>query len=66
MIEDFGEESYFPEDLKSKILNVKRLVYTKEMKKRYKFLSHLPIYSEFYFIEIDMKNILKEKIYKKF
>ena len=36
------------------------------MKKRYKFLEHIPTYAEISFVDVKMKDLLRKKYFKQF
>lgn len=67
LIQAFGSFSNFPPRLSLKIESI-RYGHTVNMTvlKRMKFLSHLPIGTEFAFVEIDWKNNIDPEVYHKF
>ncbi|CAJ1942946.1 unnamed protein product [Cylindrotheca closterium] len=63
-----GEELRFPlpDRIKGRVLEIDRKNMTPELQKRLPFLSHLPLYVDFMFVELDLNHILTEQAKQKF
>mmetsp|Transcript_9441 Transcript_9441/g.22273 ORF Transcript_9441/g.22273 Transcript_9441/m.22273 type:complete len:526 (-) Transcript_9441:436-2013(-) len=55
-----------PDKIKGRILEMDRKNMTPELQKRLPFLSHLPLYVDFIFVELDLNHILTEQAKQKF
>lgn len=66
--EDSEEELRYPlpDKIKGRILELDRKNMTPELQKRLPFLSHLPLYVDFIFVELDLNHILSEQAKEKF
>lgn len=67
LFQTYGQYSEFPTTLLLKVDNVSYgYMVTEQTLKRYKYMSHLPLGTEFAFIEVNWKNMLPPEIYKLF
>ncbi|KAM3139291.1 hypothetical protein pb186bvf_008511 [Paramecium bursaria] len=60
---------YDQNDLKkftSKIIGIYKLTQNEQTYKRYKFLNHIPFYSEFYFLDVELNALLKQDLLEEF
>jgi hypothetical protein len=57
---------YAPQVVRGQVLELERCTMTEELKQRYRFLSHLPLGCEFYFVELDLSAILPLHVLNKF
>ncbi|KAL3943513.1 MAG: hypothetical protein SGBAC_002408 [Bacillariaceae sp.] len=66
--EEFEEEFRFPlpDKIKGRILETDRKNMTPELQKRLPFLSHLPLYVDFVFVELDLNHLLTEQAKEKY
>lgn len=66
--EEFEEELRFPlpDKIKGRILETDRKNMTPELQKRLPFLSHLPLYVDFIFVELDLNHLLTEQAKEKY
>lgn len=71
---DAGEEEWLrlrraqplPDAVKGKVVDVERVHLTPALRKRFPFLSHLPLYSDVNFVELDLHGMLSETTRDKF
>jgi hypothetical protein len=57
-----------PDTVEGSIVDIERVLLTPEMRERRRFLSHIPLYSEVCFVEIDINHLLSSRtkhVYKK-
>eukprot|EP00980_Cylindrotheca_fusiformis_P012577 scaffold3084_cov144-Cylindrotheca_fusiformis.AAC.25 len=55
-----------PDTIEGRILEVERKNLTPELRKRLNFLSHLPLFTEIVFVELDLNHILTDQTKQKF
>jgi hypothetical protein len=55
-----------PDTVTGKVLDVERVHLTPDLRQRYRFLSHLPVYSDICFVEISLGNVLSKETKKVF
>lgn len=55
-----------PDVIQARVLDVEHLVMDEEMQKRYRFLSHLPKFCDFYVCELDLSPLLSPETMKAF
>eukprot|EP00559_Dactyliosolen_fragilissimus_P002693 CAMPEP_0184873220 /NCGR_PEP_ID=MMETSP0580-20130426/41724_1 /TAXON_ID=1118495 /ORGANISM="Dactyliosolen fragilissimus" /LENGTH=552 /DNA_ID=CAMNT_0027376103 /DNA_START=605 /DNA_END=2263 /DNA_ORIENTATION=- len=48
----------FPDIVEGKILDIERIHLTRDRRKQMPFLSHLPLYTDIFFVELDLNHIL--------
>ncbi|KAI8092779.1 uncharacterized protein BX664DRAFT_277284 [Halteromyces radiatus] len=58
---EYGDYQYFPSYLKVKTTGVEETTLTEDIRKRFKYLGHLPLACDVTFIEIDMKPLVSKK-----
>ena len=56
----------FPDSIEGKILDIEKLHLTPDIRKRMPFLSHLPLYCDICFVELDLNHILSDVTRNKF
>ena len=64
MMIEHGNYANFPDRLSAKILQIEEITVNDYIRKRYKFLSHLPLSTICYFCEVEMKNLVSGKTIK--
>ena len=55
----------FPDFIEGRILEIENVHVTHEVRKRMPFLSHIPLYSDVVFVELDLNHILTEETRRK-
>ncbi|OUM56314.1 hypothetical protein PIROE2DRAFT_19128 [Piromyces sp. E2] len=63
---EYGEYSRFPETLNCRILSLKESTINEDMRKRFKYLSHLPLTCDIVLCEIYLNDIVSSSTFKKF
>ncbi|KAI7902709.1 uncharacterized protein BX663DRAFT_531243 [Cokeromyces recurvatus] len=58
---EFGDYHQFPHRLQALVTNVQESTLTEELRKKCKYLSHLPLACDVTFLEIDVKDIVSSK-----
>lgn len=56
---EFGEYSKFPLDLHGSILEMETVIMTEENRRKFKYISHLPLGCRFSLVEIDLTGIVR-------
>lgn len=57
-VDDYGQCEYLPPKIKAPVIEIHNYRLTPGNRKRYKFLSHLPLQSVFSFVEVDLKGLV--------
>lgn len=58
LLDDYGQCEYLPNVIKAPVIEVDDYRLSPNNRKRYKFLSHLPLQSVFSFVEVDLKELV--------
>jgi len=58
LLDDYRQYEYLPKVIKAKVLEIDNYRLSINNKRRYKFLSHLPLQSVFSFVEVDLKELV--------
>ena len=58
LLNQYKSYENFPETIQGKILEIEEIGQTEALRKRYRFLSHLPVACQFKFVEIDMRPLV--------
>ncbi|GJQ11469.1 hypothetical protein GpartN1_g3260.t1 [Galdieria partita] len=66
LLDHYEHLCFAPQVIQGKVVEVERCTMTEELKRRMRFLSHLPLGCEFYFVELDLSSILPTKVLNKF
>ena len=61
-----GQHCRLPEKVDGKVLEVENVVLTPELRSRYGFLKHLPLYSQVQLVELDLRPMLSDAVYQQF
>eukprot|EP00002_Diphylleia_rotans_P039250 TRINITY_DN9067_c0_g1_i1.p1 TRINITY_DN9067_c0_g1~~TRINITY_DN9067_c0_g1_i1.p1 ORF type:complete len:741 (+),score=141.75 TRINITY_DN9067_c0_g1_i1:53-2275(+) len=62
----YGSMESFPEELSAEVNSIEMMTMNEENRKRYKFLGHLPLTTEFQFCELNMERIVSRSTLRKF
>jgi len=64
LLQQYGSFEKLPDTIEAKIIELEDMSQTEGITKRYRFLNHLPLSSQFLFVEVDMRQLVsKESIY---
>ncbi|ORY93134.1 hypothetical protein BCR43DRAFT_496379 [Syncephalastrum racemosum] len=63
---EYGDYQQFPHELSFVVENVEETTITEEVRKRFKYLGHLPLACDVTFIEIDLKKVVSDETLKTF
>jgi hypothetical protein len=66
LLREYGNYTNLPLKISSKVLEIEEYKMTEAIRSKYKPISHLPIASEFKFLEIDLSNLVSFKTYEYF
>ena len=64
--EHFGTYQAFPVNLAAIAVEIEMAVMTEELRKRYRYLNHLPLGCQFGLCEVDLTDIVSERVLKNF
>ncbi|ORX92306.1 hypothetical protein K493DRAFT_263583 [Basidiobolus meristosporus CBS 931.73] len=64
--EEFGAYENFPDEISAPMISLEESTINPELRKRFKYLSHLPVSCDITFVEIDLKNIVSKKTFNMF
>ncbi|KAK9763520.1 hypothetical protein K7432_009718 [Basidiobolus ranarum] len=64
--EEFGAYENFPDEISAPMISLEESTINPDLRKRFKYLSHLPISCDITFVEIDLKNIVSKKTFNMF
>jgi len=62
LLDEYGQYENLPETIKAPVLEITHHRLDSINQKKYRFLDHLPVYSVFSFVELDLKDQLSKKI----
>ncbi|KAI7880679.1 hypothetical protein K492DRAFT_129774 [Lichtheimia hyalospora FSU 10163] len=60
MKHEYGDYSHFPLKIQVKVEGVEESSMTEDLRKRFKYLSHLPLACDVTFVEVDLKNLVSK------
>ncbi|KAG8183065.1 hypothetical protein JTE90_010892 [Oedothorax gibbosus] len=66
LLKEFGSLESAPQSIKAKIVEVERVTMTEGLRKRLRYLQHLPLTCEFQFVELEFKSIVSEPTMQQF
>eukprot|EP00951_Prasinocladus_malaysianus_P002193 scaffold15585_cov50-Prasinocladus_malaysianus.AAC.1 len=66
MMFPLGRYSNFPRTLESRVLEVENMIQSDAMRRKLKYLQHLPLSASFQFLELDLSSILSSSALKPF
>ncbi|GJD10411.1 Uncharacterized RING finger protein [Galdieria sulphuraria] len=66
LLEHYEHLCLAPQVVQGKVVEVERCTMTEQLKRRMRFLSHLPLGCEFYFVELDLSPVLPANVLNKF
>ncbi|RHZ84405.1 hypothetical protein Glove_82g57 [Diversispora epigaea] len=64
--QEFVEYEFFPNEISVKISGIEESTITEDLRKRFKYLSHLPLSCDVTFLEVDLKNIVSDSTLQSF
>jgi hypothetical protein len=64
--QEFGSYDHFPEEITVRIVGVDESTMTEDLRKRFKYLSHLPLSCDVTFLEVDLKGFVSDNSLKLF
>ncbi|CAG8468865.1 11168_t:CDS:10 [Diversispora eburnea] len=64
--QEFLAYEFFPNEISVKISGIEESTITEDLRKRFKYLSHLPLSCDVTFLEVDLKNIVSDSTLQSF
>eukprot|EP00127_Corallochytrium_limacisporum_P003716 Clim_evm48s152 gene=Clim_evmTU48s152 len=66
LVHEYGSLSQCPQVITGKVLEVELMTMTSDLRKKYKFLSHVPLASELEVCEVDLRSYISKETYLQF
>mmetsp|Transcript_5743 Transcript_5743/g.8033 ORF Transcript_5743/g.8033 Transcript_5743/m.8033 type:complete len:575 (+) Transcript_5743:139-1863(+) len=64
LLNEFGSFEQCPETIEGKIMEIESEFQSEKMRKKFKFIGHLPLNTSFEFVEIDLRKIVSKEAFR--
>jgi hypothetical protein len=64
--QEFGDYDHFPSEISPPVLNIQETTMTADLRKRFRYLGHLPLGCDLAFVELDLSSIVSQETWEMF